>query len=401
MDRDSELVIAVIGAGGIGSNLMSVLYPALQQGNLVERIGDIRIRIYDSDIVEKSNLPHQKFSISDIGAPKVTSLCNRLWSIIDKSSNGSNLILDPSPWDIKSKDDLYDCDLAIVAVDSHQARRVVHENCEFWLDLRCLGDGYIAIDDSVKNSIVSQLTPIQKSQSCQFEGAIDSGNIQFGYLSAAAHGAQWVIQSLRIFSGEENVQRPLPQISNITFGTATRLEQGQEQLDSDTSGKPISPQIHSESEIYTAISSGDHCALVIKETLAGLAEQKDWPSLWNLANELGREVSILYDKNSTIWVDIGTSGRVELSPPIGSFTPYKLWIHTHPLDAYWSSTDRDTIAAYSEILDEAIVLGQDHLKRTIKSNNFSINTLDDNGPLSNWSDEEINHYNLSEVPRCQ
>ena len=57
MNRDSELVIAVIGAGGIGSNLMSVLYPALQQGNLVERIGDIRIRIYDSDIVEKSNLP--------------------------------------------------------------------------------------------------------------------------------------------------------------------------------------------------------------------------------------------------------------------------------------------------------------------------------------------------------
>ena len=36
MNRDSELVIAVIGAGGIGSNLMSVLYPALQQGNLVE-----------------------------------------------------------------------------------------------------------------------------------------------------------------------------------------------------------------------------------------------------------------------------------------------------------------------------------------------------------------------------
>jgi|TARA_B110000914_G_C15462612_1_gene446628 hypothetical protein len=401
MKQNSELVIGIIGAGGIGSNLTSILYPALQQGNLVKKIGDIRICIYDSDTVERNNLPHQKFSISDIGGLKVISLCNQLWSNIDKYTNGPNIILDPSPWDIRSKNDLRECDLVVVAVDSHQARKVVHENCDFWLDLRCLGDGYIAIDNSVDNSIVSQLTPNQDSQSCQFKGAIESGNIQFGYISAAAHGAQWIIQSLRIISGEENVQRPLPQISNITFGTATRLEQRDEPFNSEDFGKSISPRIHTEFKVDEAVSSGYHDSIIIKETLAGFAQEKDWISLWNLADSLGREVSVLYDKNSTIWVDIGTSGRVELSPPIGSFTPYKLWIHTHPLDAYWSSTDKDTIAAYSEILDEALVLGHDHFKRTVKLDNFSPHTLDKTGPLSNWSDEQILYYEYSEVSECQ
>ena len=47
MNNNGELVIAVIGAGGIGSNLISMIYPALQRGDLVNKIGDIRICIYD------------------------------------------------------------------------------------------------------------------------------------------------------------------------------------------------------------------------------------------------------------------------------------------------------------------------------------------------------------------
>ena len=85
MNNNDELVIAVIGAGGIGSNLISMIYPALQRGDLVNKIGDIRICIYDSDIVEKNNLPHQSFNVSDIGGLKVMTLCNRLWSENDKS----------------------------------------------------------------------------------------------------------------------------------------------------------------------------------------------------------------------------------------------------------------------------------------------------------------------------
>ena len=32
MNIDEELVIAIIGAGGIGSNLVSMVYPTLQKG---------------------------------------------------------------------------------------------------------------------------------------------------------------------------------------------------------------------------------------------------------------------------------------------------------------------------------------------------------------------------------
>ena len=398
MNIDEELVIAIIGAGGIGSNLVSMVYPTLQQGDLVDNIGDIRICIYDSDIVEKKNLPHQNFNISDVGGLKVTTLCNRLWNESDKSINdGPNLILQPCPWDIKSSSDLLPCDIVVVAVDSHQARRVVHENYENWLDLRCLGDGYIALDDSVKSDLISQFTPEQDSQSCQFEGAIDSGNIQFGFMVAASHGAQWLIQSLRIQSGDDMAQRPFPQVSSISFGTATRLAQSSEESDLDVVGGVIIPMIHSDSDVMREVSNGNHHSIIIKETLAGLAEKKDWPSLWGLADDLGKEVSILYDNNSSIWVDIGTSGRVELAPPVGSEIPYKLWIHTHPRDAYWSSTDKETISIYSDILDKAIVLGHDHYKKTIKINGNSMDKLSESGRLSIWTDEPIINYDSSEV----
>ena len=39
--------------------------------------------------------------------------------------------------------------------------------------------------------------PDGESASCQLEGAVETGNIQFGFAEAASHGAQWVIQWLR------------------------------------------------------------------------------------------------------------------------------------------------------------------------------------------------------------
>ncbi|GIT41389.1 MAG: hypothetical protein Ct9H300mP10_03990 [Methanobacteriota archaeon] len=56
-----------------------------------------------------------------------------------------------------------------------------------------------------------------------------------------------------------------------------------------------------------------------------------------------------------------------MSPPIGAKVPFKLWLHTHPQDAYWSSTDRDTIASYTSLLERAVVLGHDHYKQTVFS----------------------------------
>ena len=47
--------IAIIGAGGLGSNLLTALVPALHRGDLLESLGKVRIRVYDSDRVAESN----------------------------------------------------------------------------------------------------------------------------------------------------------------------------------------------------------------------------------------------------------------------------------------------------------------------------------------------------------
>ena len=78
-------------------------------------------------------------------------------------------------------------------------------------------------------------------------------------------------------------------------------------------------------------------------------------NLWNLADFLRREVSVLFDSEDKVWFDVGTSGRVRNTPE-GAIIPFKLWIHTHPWDAYWSSTDLNSLMQFSGILNEAIVL---------------------------------------------
>ena len=88
--------------------------------------------------------------------------------------------------------------------------------------------------------------------------------------------------------------------------------------------------------------------------------------IYLLSNAVSREVSILVDSNDNYFVDWGTIGSVELSPPIGAVLPFKLWVHTHPSNtAYWSITDRNTLEIAKGILDKALVLGEDGLLSTI------------------------------------
>ena len=50
-----ELVITIVGAGGIGSNLLPHLARALSAGELIQNTGPVRLRIIDGDIVEQGN----------------------------------------------------------------------------------------------------------------------------------------------------------------------------------------------------------------------------------------------------------------------------------------------------------------------------------------------------------
>ncbi len=376
--KSYDYEIAVIGAGGIGSHMLSTIVPALHRGELLESTEQITIRIYDSDKVSEENLAHQRFMPEDVGKHKVTAIVESLAPF-----TSDRLRLVACPWDVREDSDMKPADLTVVAVDSAIARRVVHSSDSIFLDLRCLGDGYVAFDSSVDPDFVSKMTPDQPARSCQHEDAISSGNIEFGFLIAASHGAQWVLQSLRWMVGQTLAMTPYPQSANLTFGTLGRLPEADDKIEPKGSDEP---KIHAPQLVDSCLDTGDYDCEVIREHIAGLTHAGRWQQIWEIGNRLLREVSVLIDAEGKYYIDIGTSGEVKMSPPIGAKVPFKLWLHTHPQDAYWSSTDRDTIASYTSLLERAVVLGHDHYKQTVFSDSPEA-ALEGDGPLSSWTSE--------------
>lgn len=157
----------------------------------------------------------------------------------------------------------------------------------------------------------------------------------------------------------------------------------------------VIPRLHPTRDIEMAIVSGNLRSEALLQSFAYFAVEHHWQSVWNLADSLKREVSILFDSQGLIWVDIGTIGMVHVSPPIGSELPLRLWVHTHPWSAYWSDTDRRALAGFAGALDEALVLGHDHLVRSIgrdpATHPFG-RKLSSDGPLMHWTDEDPMSY---------
>ena len=98
--------------------------------------------------------------------------------------------------------DLSEFDLVIVAVDRAEPRSWVHEGAEDWLDLRSTGDGFVMFSHETDPADLAYLPPQTGAAGCQLPGAIESGNIQFGFSVAASHGAQLAVQWLRTKIGE-------------------------------------------------------------------------------------------------------------------------------------------------------------------------------------------------------
>ena len=154
---------------------------------------------------------------------------------------------------------------------------------------------------------------------------------------------------------------------------------------------PVSPLLHPTQEIAHAMQEGNLRSDAILQSLAYYAVEGDWQGVWILADAMKREISLLFDSQGLIWVDVGTPGMVRLSPPLGSRLPLRLWVHSHPWDAYWSGTDRRTLATVSGVLEKAFVLGHDHMVRAIckeqPSDDSSDRRLAIEGPLMQWTDE--------------
>jgi hypothetical protein len=215
--------ISVIGVGGIGSNLAVSVASAISSGPLVRSLGGISLNIIDSDKVEERNLMMgQRFSHSDMGKDKVIAVRDAI-----SGFEGELFEVNPIPNDVRELSDVPDSDIAIVCVDNMDARRVVHGLDIPWLDLRCSGDGYIAIDFRVRRDVVKSLTREQHGpRSCQLEGW-ESGFLQAGYLAAATHGFQWVIAALRQRGREAKSILPRPRSSSVTFGMLGELPTGE------------------------------------------------------------------------------------------------------------------------------------------------------------------------------
>ena len=193
--------LAIIGAGGIGSNLAELLIPALRRLSI-----SANITIMDDDVVEAGNLGHQRYTTDDLGMKKVDALVSRLHNAstsVEVSACTENL---------REASQLVGFDMVVVCVDRPEPRRLVHAVDVPWVDLRCGGDGYVMLSYQSERSLVRHMTPDHQPMSCQHPGALEDGNLEFGFANAASLGAQWALQLLR------GQQPPVQSMGSLTYG---------------------------------------------------------------------------------------------------------------------------------------------------------------------------------------
>lgn len=194
------LNISIIGAGGIGSNTCLLLVNALRNGVLAEQLGGIDFHLYDGDEVEEANLIHQRFTPDQIGMAKVDALAETFADV------HASVRVTPHNINLRDPALLSNANIVIVAVDRPEPRRIVHSlEGKEWYDSRCMGDFTLLLTDQSNPGMVNALTPEHAPASCQPEGAIETGAIQFGFANAAVHLADAIMRSLLKRCGHETV----------------------------------------------------------------------------------------------------------------------------------------------------------------------------------------------------
>lgn len=200
--KRSRPILTIIGAGGIGSQTVDLLIPALRRIK-----AQCQIILMDADLVEDTNLGHQKYTNTDIGKAKVDCLAAKY------TSQDEDLVsIKGISENFRTLEQLKNSDYVIVCVDRPEPRRLVHNLDIPWIDLRCGGDGYLVLSSDSEKELVAQMTPDHEPKSCQHEGALNIGNLEFGFAIAASYGAQWALQQIRdSFS-------PIQAMGSMNFG---------------------------------------------------------------------------------------------------------------------------------------------------------------------------------------
>lgn len=171
--------VLVIGAGGIGSYLISFL----------DNLNLYDIQVNDDDKVETKNLTYQNFSEEDVGKHKVD--CMKRHASVKIAS----------PYSILTPKQLEGFDLIVCCVDNLGTRRMLYNSNVKWLDLRSQGRNAAYVTYQADPTMYDTLLAGKDgSFSCQGESWDGSQEgIHFMHMAIAGMGAEWI---QRWFNGE-------------------------------------------------------------------------------------------------------------------------------------------------------------------------------------------------------
>jgi molybdopterin/thiamine biosynthesis adenylyltransferase len=151
--------IAIAGAGGIGSNLLAILFDYgfnRKQFNY----GELDVDMFDDDTVDVKNLLHQNFKLDDIGKHKVSVMEDKY------VVNGIKRRM--------TSEDFKDYDLVFSCVDSMPFRKSLYEygwtkdgENLFWIDGRCTSrQGAVFNSEMLKPSLEPYIDSSEEEGGC-------------------------------------------------------------------------------------------------------------------------------------------------------------------------------------------------------------------------------------------
>jgi molybdopterin/thiamine biosynthesis adenylyltransferase len=151
--------IAIAGAGGIGSNLLSILFDYGYNRKQFSYM-DVEVDIYDDDTVDIKNLLHQNFKIDDVGKHKV--------KVLEEKYIAQGIARRMTEDDFSKYNVIFSC------VDSMSFRKSLYEygwkvgNDElFWVDGRCTSrQGALFTSDMLKPALEPFINDSQEEGGC-------------------------------------------------------------------------------------------------------------------------------------------------------------------------------------------------------------------------------------------
>ena len=154
--------IAIAGAGGIGSNLLGILFDYGYNRKQFDYVNS-DIDIYDDDTVDIKNLLHQNFKIDDIGKHKV--------KVLEEKYIANGITKRMTEEDFDKYDVIFSC------VDNMPFRKKLYEygwsagkDKIFWVDGRCTSrQGALLTSDMLRPSLEAVLDDSSQEGGCLLE----------------------------------------------------------------------------------------------------------------------------------------------------------------------------------------------------------------------------------------